>query len=118
MANPWDSAPIIEAAPAKTAAPEKKAAPRRYSRDAAMSALKKSDADMNAGLKDLTAPQRKKALSAYYASPAIRRLREDAGLSAVRTRTEELADVARKRFREEKKFRPETDFGASRRAGS
>lgn len=117
MANPWDSAPIIEAAPTKKA-PAKPVAPRRYSRDAAMSALKKSDAQMNAGLKELTVPQRKKALSAYYASPAIRRLREDAGLPAVRTRTEELADVARKRFREEKKIRSETDFGAARRAGS
>ena len=117
MANPWDNDPIIE--PAQTTqAPAKKAAPRKYSESAAQAALRQSDAVMNEGLKKLSAPQRKKALANYYASPTIQRLRENAGLPAVRTRTEELADIARKQFRQEKKFRPEGDFGASRRAGS
>ncbi|TXH81009.1 MAG: hypothetical protein E6Q77_09040, partial [Rhizobium sp.] len=82
MANPWDNDPIIE--PAQTTqAPAKKAAPRKYSESAAQAALRQSDAVMNEGLKKLSAPQRKKALANYYASPTIQRLRENAGLPAV-----------------------------------
>lgn len=113
MANPWDNDPVVGA---PTTA--KKAQPRKYAPEAAKAALIKSDAVMNEGLKKLSAPQRKKALATYYSSPTIQRLRENAGLPAVRTRTEELADVARKRFRQEKALRPEGSFGGASRAAS
>lgn len=117
MANPWDNDTLIE--PAKpTATSAKKAQPRKYSSEAAMAALRKSDAIMNEGLKKLSAPQRKKALANYYASPTVQRLRENANLPAVRTRQEELADIARKQFRQEKKWRPEGDFGAATRSAN
>lgn len=113
--NPWDNDPIMKG-PAP--APTKKAGPRQYSSQAAKAALRQSDAVMNEGLKKLSASQRKKALANYYASPTIQRLRENAGLPAVRTRKEELADIARQRFRQESRILPEGDFGAASRAAS
>lgn len=115
MANPWDDAPIIEAA--KPATPAKKAGPRQYSPEAAKAALVKSDAVMNEGLKKLSAPQRKKALANYYASPTIRRLRENAGLPAVRTREEELQSIAAAEFKKASTRPVTVRRGASKDAG-
>ena len=108
MAGPWDDyAPAKKPAapaPAKKSSwdkskPLKSLSPQE--RKDSLAALRQSDAVMNAELKGLTPQQRKKALANYYASPTIQRLRQEAGMPAVRTRDEELASIARKKFRDE-----------------
>lgn len=123
MAGPWEeyqTAPAAKPAAKKSTwdkkAPLNSLTPQQ--RKESFDALRQSDAIMNREMKSLTGPQRKKALATYYANPTIQRLRQEAGLPAVRTRQEELADIARKQFRQEKKLRPEGDFGAGLRAGS
>lgn len=118
MAGPWeDYGPAPSAATAKKQTPAKKAQPRQYSKDAALSALRKSDAVMNEGLKNLTAPQRKKALATYYGSPTIQRLRQNAGLPAVRTREEELQSIAAAEFKKSSTRPVVVRRGASKDAG-
>jgi hypothetical protein len=82
----------------------KKAPPRQYSAEAAKAALIKSDVVMNEGMKKLSAPQRKKALANYYASPTVRKLRENAGLPAVRTREEQVQTLGRTAVSQRKKL--------------
>lgn len=108
MAGPWDDyAPAKEPAapaPAKKSSWDKKKPLKTLTaqeRKDSLAALRQSDAVMNAELKGMSAPQRKKALATYYANPTIQRLRQEAGLTAVRTRDEELASIARKKFRDE-----------------
>lgn len=102
--NPWDNDPVMDAAPAKKSSWDKKqplSSLTPTQRKDSLAALQKSDALMNDGLKRLTPPQRKKALANYYASPVVQRLRQEAGLPAVKTREDELQTIARKQFERE-----------------
>lgn len=99
MAGPWED---YGPAPKKTA--PKKPALRNATPQArldSLNALRQSDAIMNENMKKLTPDARKQALATYYADPRIQRLRQEAGLPAVRTRKEELADIARRQFQQE-----------------
>lgn len=99
MAGPWED---YGPAPKKKA-PQKpalrNATPQQ--RQDSLDALRKSDALMNENMRRLAPDAQKQALATYYADPRIQRLRQEAGLPAVRTRKEEIADIARRKFQQE-----------------
>lgn len=99
MAGPWEN---YGPAPKKKA-PQKpalrNATPQQ--RQDSLDALRKSDALMNENMRRLNPEAQKQALATYYADPRIQRLRQEAGLPAVRTRKEEIADIARRKFQQE-----------------
>lgn len=91
MSGPWED---YQTAPA----PAKKAPPAKpVAKKSADAVLRQAEATFNQGLQLLPAAQRERAKAKFYSSAPVKKLRVQAGLPEVRTKKEEVGEIARNR---------------------